>query len=732
MLQMGSFIFAVSLVFIASCAPKETNKRSRPTDQIEETSAYLESTETDIAAAVGGKATIGKTTVQFPPDATASDYRVRLSRSAQTPELSVSETAVLGSPQADIVTVEVYDVATNVVLSSDQLSAPYEFKQSFSTSSPTDKIGLMIVSDAGTAVEQRTFLPNSELTVSSEANLNLSQSLTVTIRVNLKLTNAVVWLAPYTENTLKVLTIGKASSVGSIGGSNVSPISTTPASSIPDAALSINSGSSYTTSPSVTLSLTATGATEVYVTGASGCTSEGVWENFSTSKSWTLSALNAVSRVYAKFRTSDGSESSCVSSSIIHDDASPSAPGSVDDGTTNASLTSSPVIGWLASADGGSGVSRYEIAIGTSAGGIDVKTWMTVGNATSGSLSGLSLTADETYYASVRAVDAAGNVSSVTEGDGWTATAPPINCPANFVAIPANSALSTDAFCVMKYEAKVYNVTDGIAVADGGSLNGAKTYRADSRPDGKPWLNLVRGTDATTPNSAWKACATAGYNLLTNAQWQAIARNIETAQSSPGVYRNWSNGSTSGANALNRGHSDDAPAGALEADTTGDPDDDPCVGTGQTNCANQTVNLAESTEVASYSQKRTHTLSNGQIIWDIAGNVWEWVQDSLTNQGSNDAISQNPGNVPDPTTGILRWGPSTDFTLKRPAHLGGAGGSEYGGLGYGALNGSDGAVVRGGFSNSLTGAGVFAADLNRAPTSPYANVGFRCAVAGGS
>ncbi|OYX41051.1 hypothetical protein B7Y94_05650, partial [Candidatus Saccharibacteria bacterium 32-49-12] len=23
-------------------------------------------------------------------------------------------------------------------------------------------------------------------------------------------------------------------------------------------------------------------------------------------------------------------------------------------------------------------------------------------------------------------------------------------------------------------------------------------------------------------------------------------------------------------------------------------------------------------------QKRTHTLSNGEVIWDLAGNVWEW------------------------------------------------------------------------------------------------------------
>ena len=29
------------------------------------------------------------------------------------------------------------------------------------------------------------------------------------------------------------------------------------------------------------------------------------------------------------------------------------------------------------------------------------------------------------------------------------------------------------------------------------------------------------------------------------------------------------------------------------------------------------------------SQKRTHPLSNGEVIWDIAGNVWEWTSDVI-------------------------------------------------------------------------------------------------------
>ena len=32
------------------------------------------------------------------------------------------------------------------------------------------------------------------------------------------------------------------------------------------------------------------------------------------------------------------------------------------------------------------------------------------------------------------------------------------------------------------------------------------------------------------------------------------------------------------------------------------------------------------------SQKRTHTLSNGEVIWDMAGNVWEWTSDVMAEQ----------------------------------------------------------------------------------------------------
>ena len=690
---------------------RDRSQQSRPTDETEENPGYLDSIEKDVLADSGGTVAIGNTTVNFPEGAADSDFRVRLSRSATTPKLSDTESAVLGDPAGEIMTIEVYDPKTNVILSSDDLKSPYEFKQTFTTSSATDKIGLMVVTDGGTASEQRILLPNSELSITKGAGLHLSDSEEVTVRVSLKITNAVLWLVPYTEDALKFLTIGTAQSVTSIGGTTTQTVIITPTSSITRTSISINSGAAYTNSAAVTLSIAATGASEMYVTNTSGCSEGGTWEIFSASKSWTLTSLNSVSRVYVKFRAADGAASSCLSGSVIHDDIAPNPPSSVNDGSTHQSLTISPTLSWGAGSDAGSGVARYEIAIGSSAGGSNIKNWTAVGTSTSTQITGLSLTTNNTYYPSVRAVDAAGNESSVAEGDGWTATNP-LNCPSGYIAIPANGDLGTGEFCVMKYEAK--------------DVSGVAT----SQPSGTPWVSIVRGTDGTTANSAWKACKDLNttnpvsgmtFDLITNAQWQAIARNIETAQSAPGIYRNWSNGSTSGANALNRGHSDGAPSSALAADTIDNPDDDPCIGTGQTDCSNQTVNLAVPAEVATYSQKRTHTLSNGEVIWDIAGNVWEWVQEGYTNQGIDNYVSQltsaNGYNM-------LRWGPAGDFTAKSSG--------EYGGLGYGYLSGSGGAVLRGGhWGNFYTGAGVFAANLNDAPTDTNYDVGFRCSAVGG-
>lgn len=118
----------------------------------------------------------------------------------------------------------------------------------------------------------------------------------------------------------------------------------------------------------------------------------------------------------------DARESTIVSGSgWVVDVSDPTAPGSIDDGDNQADLSQTNVVTWTASSDAVSAVERYEFALGTTPGASDVVAWKSVGNNLSHQETGLSLTAGLTYYVSVRAVDMAGNLSTVASSDGFAA-----------------------------------------------------------------------------------------------------------------------------------------------------------------------------------------------------------------------------------------------------------------------------------------------------------------------
>ncbi len=114
------------------------------------------------------------------------------------------------------------------------------------------------------------------------------------------------------------------------------------------------------------------------------------------------------------------------SKNIIVDTIAPVMTGAVNDGSFAALSTTSPTITWPAATDSGSSVAGYRFAIGTTAGGSDVVGFTDIGLVTTRTQTGLSFTEGATYYASVQAVDAAGNLSAVVSGDGWVYdTTPP-------------------------------------------------------------------------------------------------------------------------------------------------------------------------------------------------------------------------------------------------------------------------------------------------------------------
>jgi type II secretory pathway pseudopilin PulG len=169
-----------------------------------------------------------------------------------------------------------------------------------------------------------------------------------------------------------------------------------------------------------------------------------------------------------------------------------------------------------------------------------------------------------------------------------------------FVAVPGSTTYGTSDFCVMKYEAKNDGSGNPISVAAG-----------------NPWNSISRN-DAIT--EAQTVCS--GCHLVTEAEWMTMAQNVLN------VNENWSGGVV-GSGYIYSGHNDSFPTSIQPASN----DDNPYYGTNNS---------------APSNQKRTLIFSNGQVIWDLAGNLTEWTSSSIA--GNN-----MPGLPTDISMGWKQW-----------------------------------------------------------------------------
>ena len=276
--------------------------------------------------------------------------------------------------------------------------------------------------------------------------------------------------------------------------------------------------------------------------------------------------------------------------------------------------------------------------------------------------------------------------ASIVSGDGvpyaWTCSGINGGDDASCEATKTGWINTGLGFYIMKYEAK--------------NVGGVAT----STTTGTPWVEINQ-------TNAISACSSlgSGYHLITNAEWTSLARHIANQSS------NWSN-DTVGSGVLSRGYSASTTYASDSFTNTA-----PAPNTGPGYEYNTGVNTVGSSGV--FDLKRTHDLANGHVIWDLAGNVWEWNSDTCT-QGTgagnwyNSAwVEWNDSNLSDYELGTA--GPSPLYTSTQNA-----------GRYYGCTANGNG-LLRGGYWSNGLYSGLFALYLSTSPANTGTDVGFRCA-----
>ncbi len=325
---------------------------------------------------------------------------------------------------------------------------------------------------------------------------------------------------------------------------------------------------------------------------------------------------------------------------------------------------------------------------------------------------GLSLSSSDCSITGTPAVISGPTTYTITATNAAGSSSASINlttsCPNGFISVDADPLLGVGTFCIMKYEARCATSLDGASpcLLSEGAPDDFKI--AVAIPEGRPW-SRIEAQDAVLACQNLNALYNVSnkFDLISNTEWMATARNIELENS------NWTD--DGGVLKLNRGHSDNSPNTSCDSTL-------PNV---ETNC---------STAGSDFSQKRTHTLSSNEVIWDFAGNMHEWT-DWIVETPLN-VFTVGPQNCPlalreiqakitecDPDLGapfpsVSEIASPLDVTLNSSRGVGRIFGSD--------TPGGKGAAHRGGDYRDTVISGIYMLSLNVLQTTKASNLGFRC------
>ena len=261
----------------------------------------------------------------------------------------------------------------------------------------------------------------------------------------------------------------------------------------------------------------------------------------------------------------------------------------------------------------------------------------------------------------------------------------------NWVLVPGSPDYHPQDFCIMKYEAKCSN-------PEGKACSEQAGESPISIAENTPWVEIGQD-DAKVKCSELGS----GFELINNKQWMAVTSNAASVES------NWS-GNSVGQGELSRGHSDNSPSFACGASS------DESNAYVQGDCGGL--------DSGSFNQKRTMTLTNGAVVWDLPGNVREHT--SYFNSSAK----------PSATWIFHRWVqfrsvrgndalPKTDLIPQIAIDQRWDSGQSIGQYWAGA-NGSGGGLPRGGSWLDHQNSGLFSATLDRSASYTTDYVGFRC------